>query len=84
MLRSLRIVEEVRIPVGPLALWTIIEIRWPYLADYLRAYPDAIKKGSDDDGVTLLPNRAEVKLVLEDDRGGPLTPELIRQCSGGG
>ncbi len=88
VLRSLRTLEENFVPSAPLALWTAIEIRWPYLADYLREHPDAIRRAANGDG-SLPANLAqlladhEVTRLLGDKRWGPnLTPDLIRQCSG--
>jgi hypothetical protein len=85
ILRSLRTLEEVFVPVGPLGLWAIMEIRWPFLADHLRGNPDAVKDPNSDDlpeDVKLLLRREDVSEVLLDPHMGPLTPELIRQCSG--
>lgn len=86
VLRSLRTLEEIFVPIKSLALWTVIEIRWPYLADYLRLHPDIVgqqpadRDVPDDVGSLLL--EKDVKGVLGDPGSGHLTPELIRQCSG--
>jgi hypothetical protein len=48
VLRSLRTLEEIFVPSGPLALWTVVETRWPHLADLLRAHPDAITNEATD------------------------------------
>jgi hypothetical protein len=86
VLRSLRTFEEVFVASGPLALWTVVEIRWPYLADYLRANPEAVEgKETDEnvpDSVRLLLVDDDVALVLGDKQSGPLTPDLIRECAG--
>ena len=86
VLRSLRTLEEVFVPIGPLGLWTVIEIRWPYLADYLRVNPDIlndeVKPDDIPEDMNLLLRRKDVSDVLNDRHSGPLTPELIRQCSG--
>src|SRR5262249_41330406 len=86
LLRSLRTLEEVFVDSGPLALWAIVEIRWPRLADYLRAHPEAARI---DDARPAVPNDIKVLLgvpevtaVLQDPAAGPLTPDLIRKCSG--
>jgi hypothetical protein len=42
VLRAVRILEGNLVDSGTLALWTIIETRWPGLADYLRVHPEAI------------------------------------------
>lgn len=84
VLRSLRTLEEVFVPTGPLALWTVLEIRWPYLADYLRAHPGAIDDhdGSVPEDIKVLLRDRDVVEVLHDARSGPLTVDLIRECSG--
>ncbi|SMD21896.1 P-loop NTPase fold protein [Kibdelosporangium aridum] len=41
-LRAVRTLEGNPVRVESLARWTVIEIRWPSLADYLRAHPEAI------------------------------------------
>jgi len=86
VLRSLRTLEEVFVPSGPLGLWTVIEIRWPYLADYLRAHPDTVASRETEPNlpadVESLLRSDEVTGVLGDTRSGPLTPDLIRQCCG--
>ena len=83
MSRSLRILEELFVTKEALALWTVVESRWPYLADYLRQNPGAVD-GSDPvpaDVRDLLAAR-EVHEVINNTRYGPLTGHLIRQCSG--
>jgi hypothetical protein len=87
VLRSLRTLEEVFVPTGPLALWTVIEIRWPLLADQLRKHPEAVSPAEDIDRVSedirSLLEDGEVGQVLRDSESGPLTADLVRQCSGG-
>ncbi|WP_354146354.1 P-loop NTPase fold protein [Arthrobacter sp. 754] len=88
VLRSLRILEGLTsIPIRSLALWAVLEIRWPLLADHLRAHPDDISlKGS----TALKPPKpiqdllgsAEVKAVIADPGLGPLTSNDIRDCTG--
>jgi KAP family P-loop domain len=85
VLRSLRTLEEVFVPTGPLALWTVLEIRWPFLADYLRAHPEAIDASTGDgvpEDIKVLLLEPTVGLVLKDAEAGPLTVDLIRECSG--
>ena len=43
MLRAVRTAEGSVVGIGPLALWTILQNRWPLLADYLQEYPEAVK-----------------------------------------
>lgn len=82
--RCLRTLEEVLVPTGPLALWTVIEIRWPLLADYLRNCPSAFESPHDGHPEEIRPllTDPEVMRVVHDRSSGPLTPDLIRQCSG--
>ena len=84
VLRSLRTLEEVFVPSGPLALWTVIEIRWPQLADLLRADPDAVTRTIEDSQseIARLIRLPEVAVVMNDSTNGPLTAQLIRECSG--
>ena len=85
VLRSLRTLEEIFVPSGPLALWTVIEIRWPQLADLLRVNPEAVNDSeSDEDKSELgaLIRMPEAAIVLQDVTDGPMTPQLIRQCAG--
>ena len=86
VLRQLRTLEEVLVGTDPLALWAVIEIRWPQLADYLRLHPDAIAEGQKAADapldVQVLLSSPAVRAVLSDEKSGGLTPELVRQCSG--
>jgi KAP family P-loop domain len=85
VLRSLRTLEEEFVASGPLALWTVVEIRWPQLADLLRDDPEAIQRGESDGNEPEIANLLripEVACVLGDTTDGPMTPQLIRQCSG--
>ncbi|GLW91851.1 P-loop NTPase fold protein [Actinokineospora globicatena] len=82
MARAVRTLEGNPVPVQALAAWTIIEIRWPGLADHLRAHPEAIElvdAATDEVPEALRQVFADPALV------GPaalLTPELIRQSCG--
>jgi hypothetical protein len=86
VLRSLRTLEEVFVQLGPLALWSVVEVRWPFLADYLRKHPEAVEGNGRNGGpppeIALLLQDADVRRVLDDDVNGPLDPALIRECSG--
>lgn len=90
VLRAVRTLEGNPVPSEPLALWTILETRWPGLADHLRGNPETIellgKPAADLDGVpeslrTLLSHPA-VRQLCDFEHGGPLTAELIRACCG--
>jgi hypothetical protein len=83
-LRALRTIEGVFVDAGPLALWTIVEIRWPFLADYLRAHPARLGQPelAVPDDIRALMDDRDVRAVLDDEAVGPLTTELVRQCCG--
>jgi hypothetical protein len=98
MTRSVRTLEGQPIPTASLALWTILQTRWPRLADELVAHPDWLpdldganemtqsvpwtEPDIPDEVRTLLADPA-VQQVLTFDDGGPLTPDLVIACSGG-
>ena len=92
MLRAVRTLEGNPVSTDPLALWAIIETRWPALADYLRAWPESIGLlGNSDSHLQDVPadlrglfNDANVRRLANFEHGGPLTPELIRACCGAG
>ncbi len=98
ILRAVRIIEGIPVGVDPLALWAIIETRWPGLADCLRAHPDVITlvdrpdkppRQLTEDALRRVP--ADLRDLLTDlevrrlkffSYGGELTPELIAECCG--
>ncbi|WP_166791735.1 P-loop NTPase fold protein [Cryobacterium frigoriphilum] len=82
-LQSLRTLEGIPVQRTPLALWTIVEIRWPQLADHLRAHPDDIENraGTPEPAATLLAS-PEVQAVIASPVWGPLTPDQVRDCTG--
>jgi hypothetical protein len=88
VLRSLRILEGLTsIPIRSLALWAVLEIRWPLLADHLRAHPDDISFTGNTtpeppESIRDLLKSAEVKAVIADPAQGPLTPSDVRDCIG--
>ncbi|WP_307480328.1 P-loop NTPase fold protein [Pseudarthrobacter sulfonivorans] len=88
VLRSLRILEGLTsIPIRSLALWAVLEIRWPLLADHLRAHPDDIRLTESTTPATRQPIRdllesEEVQGVIADPEQGPLTPSDVRDCTG--
>jgi hypothetical protein len=89
-LRDVRIMEGNLVQREPLALWTILETRWPSLADYLRIAPEAIEllaKSADE--LEIIPTElralfadAEVRRLADFEYGGPLTPAVINACCG--
>ncbi|HEY8544802.1 MAG TPA: P-loop NTPase fold protein, partial [Acidimicrobiales bacterium] len=95
--RTVRTLEGQAVPTPTLALWTILEIRWPQLADALTAHPGWVEaaganggKGADggpDDDVPAeireLLADPDVQAVLHFGDGGPLTSSLVQACRGG-
>src|SRR5262249_29146548 len=90
ILRAVRTLEGNAVQADPLALLAVIETRWPALADYLRAQPDATQFLADStSNHESIP--ADVRPLFEDqsvqslanfEYGGPLTPEVIQACCG--
>jgi hypothetical protein len=90
VLRSVRTLEVNTLPSDVLALWTILRVRWPSMADHLEADPEALR------GIVeplwaseCLP--AELRALAHDPglravvlhpEGGPLTADLVRLCTG--
>lgn len=87
--RTVRTIEGQAIPTPTLALWTILQIRWPRLADALTLHPEwaAPGEGGRDpavpDNIRELLDDPDVQSVLRFADGGPLTPDLVRACRGG-
>ena len=89
-LRDVRIMEGNLVQREPLALWTVLETRWPSLADHLRIAPEAIELlGKSTDKLENIP--AELRALFADPEvhrlagfefGGPLTPAVISACCG--
>lgn len=96
ILRMVRTLEANAVPMAPLALWTIIETRWPSLADCLRAHPQAVRivdqtavipdSQQTIDGVPAdlqdLLGSPEFRRLSAFTPGGPLTAERIAACCG--
>jgi hypothetical protein len=86
VLRSLRTLEEAFVPTEELALWTVIEIRWPQLADHLRVHPSTIDDWKNKEPLALeveplLGDKGVVEL-LRDPRWNNLDSAKIRTCAG--
>jgi hypothetical protein len=92
VLRAVRTAEGSVVPVGPLALWTIVVTRWPLLAQFLQQDPSAVRLFS------VPPERlgravpellaplfteppAELRAVMNHE-AGPLREDTIRECCG--
>ncbi|OXM44794.1 P-loop NTPase fold protein [Amycolatopsis alba] len=90
ILRSVRTLEQNTVPSDVLALWTIIRVRWPSIADHLETNPDAIRGLIEPlwaseclpEELCDLATDPELRAVILHPEGGPLTADLIRQCSG--
>jgi KAP family P-loop domain/WD domain, G-beta repeat len=90
ILRAVRTLEGVAVGSDTLALWTILQIRWPSVAAYLMTDPEAIRyAGASADQLRAVPRqlrsvfaRPELGTLVRFRPGGPLTPELIRSCCG--
>jgi hypothetical protein len=91
ILRAVRTLEGNAVAAESLALWAIIESRWPSLADYLREKPEAIEyvgrlNGHDGHGVPeqLVPlfSNLAVARVVSFHEGQPLTQDAVRECCG--
>lgn len=88
--RAVTILEGNVVPPETLALWLIMEMRWPSLAHMLRRHPElmSLDEESEDDPVLwktarmLLRNKS-VQEVVQFSHGGPLTAKAVRDCCGG-
>lgn len=85
--------EGIFIAGPPLALWLIVQNRWPLLADFLRAHPELLEQFTTQqdkskstsivpEALQPLMGNDDVLEVLSSSIGGPLTPDLIRQLTG--
>jgi hypothetical protein len=90
ILRAVRILENNTIASDTLALWTIIRVRWPAMADYLEVNPEAVGGIIEPLWVSecfppelrdlaVDPKLREVVLCRQ---GGPLYAHPIRTCCG--
>lgn len=91
--RGLRTIEGRDPPLGHLARWTIVMMRWPDLAAVLREQPDIVERIGADPGadsgirrsvVSLFQDVEVIKTVRgrQGDHGEPLDAEAIRLCAG--
>jgi hypothetical protein len=86
--RSIAYLEERRVPVETLARWTIIELRWPILADYLSVnWTDiangSLRPGDFPDHIRALLNDTDVQQVVGDaDAEGRLTKDTLASILG--
>ena len=84
----LRLLEGVAVDRAHLALWAVLEARWPALADHLRDHPEdvglvdgAARDGVPDELKALLAS-AEVGAVLRSERWQPFDVPSVRACTG--
>ncbi|QCX80436.1 KAP family P-loop domain protein [Streptomyces sp. YIM 121038] len=90
VLRPIRFLEGVHVDPDALALWSLICVRWPDVADHLAACPEAVEGiawplwAGDHfpEPLRTAAESPELRAVVTSPDGGPLTPELIRQCRG--
>jgi hypothetical protein len=92
VLRMLRSLEGSRVSPETLALWALIRVRWPDVADVLQNKPEAVagiretlwKSDHFPDSLHKVVQDEDLREVVLNTTGGPLTPDLIRQCCGMG
>jgi KAP family P-loop domain len=79
-----RLADPHPIPAETLALWTLITIRWPALAEWIRSrLPDGSLEPIDlEHHPSLLLSDPQVKRALLSDRGGPLDRDALLRCCG--
>jgi hypothetical protein len=87
VLRAQRTLEAVFVDTNSLARWTIVELRWPVLAEYLRAHPEHVSEvGAESpevqENLREIFSDEEAGAVVNDPRYGPLTAELVKACGG--
>lgn len=87
VLRSVRVLENNTLPSDALAVWSIVCVRWPAMADYLEIKPEAVRGVINPLWVSeCFPEHLED--LARDERfrevvlHSPLTAELIRRCCG--
>jgi hypothetical protein len=88
VVRAVRTLEGNIVPTDALAMWVLLQIRWPLLADYLQQHPDAIDHVGQDplpeglpEPIQGLMRSATLHHVLKA-APTPLSSILIRQCCG--
>lgn len=88
IVEAVRLLEGSSVGGDSRVLWTIIETRWPVLADYLPGNPEAMGSVGDScaplgpSDVAGLFNDPDVCRVVQFEHGGSLTCALIRTCCG--
>jgi hypothetical protein len=90
ILRSVHTLEGGTVAPDTLALWSIIRVRWPSIADFLQHNPDAIEGIKDHlwcsdhfpEELRAIAVDKELRRVVTYPEGGPLRADLIRGCFG--
>lgn len=90
ILRAVRILEGNTVGPDAFALWTIIRVRWPAMADHLEATPTAVRGIMEPlwvsecfpGGLRDLARDPSLRDVVPCPEGGPLTADLIQLCCG--
>ncbi|MDX3108942.1 KAP family P-loop NTPase fold protein [Nonomuraea angiospora] len=88
VVRAVRTLEGNIVPTEALAMWVLLQIRWPLFADYLQEHPDAIEYVGQDplpeglpEPIQNLMRSAALQQVLKT-APTPLSPVLIRMSCG--
>ena len=92
MLRAVRSAEGSVVPLGLLALWTILQNRWPLLADHLQEHPEDVKLFQErpeqfdssvpEEIALLFTNPPNSLRDVMNHLDGPLTTQAIQECCG--
>jgi KAP family P-loop domain len=92
MLRAVRTAEGSVVPLRLLALWTILQNRWPLLADHLQEHPEDVKlfqerpeqfdSSMPEEIAPLFTNPPNSLREVMNHPDGPLTTQAIRECCG--
>jgi hypothetical protein len=88
--RSIHTLQTNPVGMDPLALWTILKMRWPDLADYLQTSPGTIQYVGNSlpvpdnvpKEISSLLGYPELSQLVQFPHGGPLTEKLINSCCG--
>jgi hypothetical protein len=90
VLRSVRVLENNTVSSDVLALWTIVRVRWPAMADHLERDPESVRgiveplwaQECFPPALQPLATDPDLREVVRCRDGGPLSAEAIRQCAG--
>jgi hypothetical protein len=91
--RAVSVAEGNVVDLEPLALWTILKLRWPLLAEHLQAEPEDVKyfKKPKEQLPPWIPGSLvslftepsnDLRDVMNNENGGPLTAPVIHHCCG--